>query len=91
MMNLIEIKETVQKELKTLIKSRYNRNINVKVSDRFVEDLGFDSLDRVEAWTALEQKYKIDISEKKIINVKTVMEIVEIIQKCLKEKDGNST
>ena len=90
-MHLIEIKETVQIELKTFIKSKYDRDVNINMNDSFIETLGLDSLDIVEIWATMEQKFKIDIPEEEIIKMKNVSDVIEMIQKYLKEKNGNIT
>ena len=86
MINLIVIKEAVIKELKTHIESRYQIKVKPKVTDKLEDDLGLDSLDRVELWTAMEKRYKIDIPEEEVIQMKTVSDVIEIIEKALKNK-----
>lgn len=46
-----------------------------------VKDLGADSLDVVELLISLEDDYGISIPEDVIVNVKTVKDIVEMIEK----------
>ena len=46
-----------------------------------VKDLGADSLDVVELLISLEDEYGISIPEDDIVNVKTVKDIVEMIEK----------
>ena len=46
-----------------------------------VKDLGADSLDVVELLITLEDDYGISIPEDDIVNVKTVKDIVEMIEK----------
>ncbi len=46
-----------------------------------VKDLGADSLDVVELLITLEDDYGISIPEEDIVNVKTVKDIVEMIEK----------
>lgn len=46
-----------------------------------VKDLGADSLDVVELLISLEDDYGISISEDDIVNVKTVQDIVDMIEK----------
>ena len=83
-----KIKETIQKEVETLIKSAYDKDVEVKMSDKLEEDLGLDSLDKVELWINMESKYKVNIPETEIGNVKTVNDIVKIVQKYLKRKNN---
>lgn len=46
-----------------------------------VKDLGADSLDVVELLISLEDDYGISIPEEDIVNVKTVQDIVDMIEK----------
>ena len=46
-----------------------------------VKDLGADSLDVVELLVSLEDDYGISIPEDDIVNVKTVQDIVDMIEK----------
>ena len=46
-----------------------------------VKDLGADSLDVVELLISLEDDYGVPIPEDDIVNVKTVKDIVEMIEK----------
>ena len=46
-----------------------------------VKDLGADSLDVVELLISLEDDYGISIPEDDIVNVKTVQDIVDMIEK----------
>ncbi len=46
-----------------------------------VKDLGADSLDVVELLISLEDNYGVSIPEDDIVNVKTVKDIVEMIEK----------
>ena len=46
-----------------------------------VKDLGADSLDVVELLISLEDDYGISIPEDDIVNVKTVKDIVDMIEK----------
>lgn len=46
-----------------------------------VKDLGADSLDVVELLISLEDDYGISIPEEDIVNVKTVKDIVDMIEK----------
>lgn len=46
----------------------------------FVEDLGADSLDTVELIMALEEEFEIDIPENMAANIKTVGDVVGLIE-----------
>ena len=53
----------------------------ITLESDFVKDLGADSLDVVELLISLEDDYGISIPEDDIVNVKTVKDIVEMIEK----------
>ncbi len=46
----------------------------------FVDDLGADSLDRVELIMALEEKFDLEIPDEKAETIKTVQDAVDYIQ-----------
>ena len=53
----------------------------IKPESDVVKDLGADSLDVVELFISLEDDYGISIPEDDIVNVKTVQDIVDMIEK----------
>ena len=53
----------------------------IKPESDVVKDLGADSLDVVELLISLEDDYGISIPEDDIVNVKTVQDIVDMIEK----------
>ena len=53
----------------------------IKPEGDVVKDLGADSLDVVELLISLEDDYGISIPEDDIVNVKTVQDIVDMIEK----------
>ena len=53
----------------------------IKPESDVVKDLGADSLDVVELLISLEDDYGVSIPEDDIVNVKTVQDIVEMIEK----------
>lgn len=44
-------------------------------------DLGLDSLDRIEMWLDLEEKYHIDIPEQEVKEIVKVEDILKIVEK----------
>ena len=53
---------------------------DIKSESKFIDDLGADSLDLVELIMALEDKFKVDISDEdaeKIITVKNALDYIE--------------
>lgn len=48
----------------------------------FVEDLGLDSVDILELFAALEEHYKIEISDEDKDKIKTVGDVIKHIESC---------
>lgn len=71
----------VEEKVKSLIASQLNIPIE-KVEDgsRLVEDLGADSLDIVEMLMTLEEEFGISIPDEETVNMKTVAEIIKVIE-----------
>ncbi|MCR5809154.1 MAG: acyl carrier protein [Clostridiales bacterium] len=53
---------------------------NITLDTRFVEDLKADSLDLVELVMDLEDRYGVEIPDEQLAEVKTVGDIIEIIE-----------
>ena len=49
-----------------------------------IEDLGADSLDVIEMLMTLEEEYGVSIPDDKINQIKTIKQIVELIEECQK-------
>ncbi len=56
----------------------------IKPESNILEDLGADSLDIIEMLMTLEDEYGITIPDEKISQVKTIAEIVALIEECQK-------
>ena len=56
----------------------------IQDSSNIVEDLGADSLDVIEMLMTLEEEYGVTIPDDQIGKVRTISEIVELIEKCKK-------
>ena len=54
-------------------------DIEVKDNSRFIEDLGFDSLDLVELMMALEEEFDLEIADEEAEKISTVQEAVNYI------------
>lgn len=52
----------------------------ITLNSRVIEDLGADSLDVVELLMLLEEEFGIEVSEQEAIKLKTVADIVNIIE-----------
>ena len=72
---------TVDK-VKELISQQLNKPIEEITEDKeVVKDLGADSLDVVEMLMSLEEEYDITVPEEDAVNIKTVGDIVKLIDK----------
>lgn len=56
----------------------------IKLESNILEDLGADSLDVIEMLMTLEEEYGITIPDEQIGQVKTIGQIVELIEKLKK-------
>lgn len=71
----------IEQKVKSLIASQLNiAEDKVVDSARLIEDLGADSLDIVEMLMTLEEQFGINIPDEETANMKTVAEIVKVIE-----------
>jgi len=67
-------------KVKTLLSNQLGlKEEKIKAESKVVEDLGADSLDIVELLMLLEDEFGIEVSEEEAVNLKTVSDIVNII------------
>lgn len=57
----------------------YNKS-KIKMKSDIVNDLGADSLDCIEIVMALEKKYDISISDEDADNVRTIEQLIKIVE-----------
>ena len=55
---------------------------------RLVEDLGLDSLDAVELAISVERKFDIDVPEEELTKLKTVADMVALVESRVKQAPG---
>lgn len=68
-------------KVKELIANQLNKSIEEIGEDKeIVKDLGADSLDVVEMLMGLEEEYGITVPEEDAINIKTVGDIIKLIE-----------
>ena len=72
-----KVKELVAEQL-GISKDKITENSHI------IEDLGADSLDVIEMLMTLEDEYGITIPDDKISQIKTINQIVELIEECQK-------
>ena len=67
-------------KVKELISKQLNRPIEEIAEDKeVVKDLGADSLDVVEMLMSLEEEFNITVPEEDAVNIKTVGDIISLI------------
>lgn len=57
--------------------------VEVSEESSLANDLGFDSLDVVELTINVEKEFKIDISDDEVSEVKTVKDVIDVVEKLL--------
>lgn len=73
---------SVAEQVKELIAKQLNKPVNeITENKEVVKDLGADSLDVVEMLMNLEEESGITISEEDAVNIKTVGDIINLIEK----------
>lgn len=72
-------------KVKELVAEQLGIDANtIKPESNIIEDLGADSLDVIEMLMTLEEEYGITIPDEKINQIKTIGQIVELIEECQK-------
>ena len=79
-MNREEIKEQVFLSIEEIVWDDVDRNEELELR----KDIGFDSLDCVEFLMHIERDFKISIPDEEAEPVKTVKEVIDIIEQKLK-------
>lgn len=68
-------------KVKELISKQLNKPVEEISDDKeIVKDLGADSLDVVEMLMSLEEEFNISVPEEDAVNIKTVGDIVKLIE-----------
>ena len=80
MIDNLAIRQSIQSE----IILRYGREIDVRDTDHLENDLGLDSLDRVELWLTLEDDFDVSIPEEEAKTIETVMDCINLVKKYVK-------
>ncbi len=72
---------SVADKVKELISKQLNRPVEEVACDKeIVKDLGADSLDVVEMLMSLEEEFNISVPEEDAVNIKTVGDIINLIE-----------
>ncbi|MFH1661843.1 MAG: phosphopantetheine-binding protein [Candidatus Falkowbacteria bacterium] len=85
-----DTKSIVEKNVYAIIrqiqeKSKIKFGSDVKPEARLIKDIGFDSLNVVEFFFALEYDYKIEIDEDEVVKAKTIQDVINFLIAKLKE------
>ncbi len=71
----------VADKVKSLISEQLNRPVEEILEEKeVVKDLGADSLDIVEMLMGLEEEFNITVPEDEAVNIKTVGDIIKLIE-----------
>lgn len=57
----------------------------INLESKIVEDLGADSLDVVEMLMSVEDKFNVSVSDEEAVNLKTVKDIVDLLEGKIKK------
>ena len=69
-------------KIKTLLANQLGiKEDKIKLESKVLEDLGADSLDVVELLMTLEDEFGVEVGEEDAVKLKTVADIVKIIDK----------
>lgn len=69
-------------KIKELIAKQLNKPVSEITEDKeVVKDLGADSLDVMEMLMNLEEKFNVTVPEEEAVNIKTVGDILHLIEK----------
>jgi acyl carrier protein len=79
---LKESHEVTIEDISTLVGVHLGKR-RVKPDDRFLEDLGAESMDVVNIAAAVEDKYRIRIEESEIGGIRTPSDLLRLVQKRL--------
>ena len=74
--------ENIQEEVINVLSESLNIDkLKIQLKSDIVDDLGADSLDSVEIIMALEERFGISITDEEAIDIKTVEDLVNKVEK----------
>jgi acyl carrier protein len=79
---LKESRQVTIEDISTLVGVQLGKR-GVKPDDRFLEDLGAESMDVVNIAAAVEDKYRIRINESEIGGIRTPSDLLRLVQERL--------
>jgi len=72
---------SIETRIKELIKEvTGNDSLEISQSSRFIEDLGFDSVDFASLVMSVEEEYDGSVDENEMSEIVTVMDVISLIQ-----------
>lgn len=81
---MTEVLETEQAVIDTILNSKsYDQRSKVEHNSRFDEDLGIDSLARIDLVVALEKQFNVLFEESELADVSTVGDLVRVVDNAL--------
>ena len=81
--------QDVANGLKEIMAARLGLPVEQLVPEaRLVEDLGLDSLDAVELAISVERKFDIEVPEEELTKLKTVADMVALVESRLQQAPG---
>ena len=79
--------DTIKDRVLKIIDKQLNKDTSeIKLDSRFAEDLGVDSLDRVELVMALEEEFQCEIADEEAEKIKTIQDAIKYIENTLDKK-----
>lgn len=66
-------------EIINLVKVQLGKR-QISPEDRFVEDLGAESMDLLNIVASVEEKFKIELDEAKVVRIRSVNELYEAVK-----------
>lgn len=70
------MEEKVYKEIKNLIKKKFNKNIE---KDTILSETGIDSLDLLDLIVDAEDSHNVKITNDELMSIKTIQDVVDAI------------
>ena len=76
----------VFQEVVQLMKGRFQKvdGKTITEEDRLEEDLVLDSLDKIDFWLEVEEKYMIDVPQTEVFAITTVKDVIDLVCKYMK-------
>ena len=72
--------DTAARVIKIIASQLQTQESKIQMEDKFIEDLGADSLDTVELIMALEEEFQVKIPDSDVENITTVGAAIEYIE-----------